>query len=228
MKRILVLDDDQEFRRVLRKMLDGSFEVLEASVPREAFQVISRFHPDLVILEESHGELCGQLRANPATRAIPVLMLVGGIGEEGADQRWMARVRSLNAGADDVLEQPFYPEELLARVRARLRSRDHEAIDRAEVVVGNLRLDPVTFSCRVGDGSVVLTPTEFELLRYFLERTNRVLARKQLLGDLWPDTVVTRRTIDTHVANLRKKLTGFDHAFETIYGAGYRLTGRES
>jgi two-component system phosphate regulon response regulator PhoB len=70
---------------------------------------------------------------------------------------------------------------------------------------------------------VVLTPTEFELLRYFLERTGRVIPRKQLLGELWAETVVTRRTIETHIANLRRKLRGFDHAFETIYGAGYRL-----
>jgi two-component system phosphate regulon response regulator PhoB len=226
MKRILVIDEDREFRGFLRTILQRHYEVLEAASPREALQVVARVHPDLVILDQSLDDVCRRLRAHPATRAIPVLMLVGVDDEAARGGTWSSRVRCLDDGADDAMDKPFYPEELLAKIRARLRSRDFELSVRAELSIGNLRMDPVTLAVEVSGRSITLTPTEFDLLRYFLERTDRVVPRKQLLGDLWPDAIVTRRTIDTHIANLRKKLHGFDHGFETIYGSGYRLTCR--
>jgi len=226
MKRILIIDEDREFRGFLRSVLDRHYQIVEAGSPREALQVIARSHPDLVILDQSLDDVCRRLRAHPSTRALPVLMLVGVEDDGTRTGSWASRVRCLEEGADDAMDKPFYPEELLAKIRARLRSRDFEVSVRAELSVGNLRMDPVTLMVGVAGRSITLTPTEFDLLRYFLERTDRVVPRKQLLGDLWPDAVVTRRTIDTHIANLRKKLQGFDHGFETIYGSGYRLTGR--
>ncbi|MBU6374434.1 MAG: winged helix-turn-helix domain-containing protein [Bdellovibrionales bacterium] len=223
MKRILIVDEDQSFRLLVKSVLTKEFEVLESVSSPEALQFIHRTFPDLILLDQSNAEMCKRLRSHPRTRSLPVLVLASADDCSTRAELSSERVRYLESGADDVLDKPFFPEELLAKVRARLRRKDSEANERAEVSLGNLRLDPVTFTVQIDGGSVVLTPTEFDLLRYFLERPGRVIPRKQLLGDLWPDAVVTRRTIDTHIANLRKKLQGFDHGFETIYGSGYRL-----
>ena len=227
MKRILVIDEDPQFRELLHAILAGKYEVLQAATSREALQAVVRSSPDLILLADSLHEVCQRLRVHPASRTLPILALVG-VEDEGSPRgaSWVSRVRCLDGGADDALDKPIHPEELLARIRARLRSIDLEISQKAELVVGNLSLDPATLQVRVDGREVILTPTEFELLRYFLERRERVIPRGLLLGDLWPDAVVTRRTIDTHVGNLRKKLWGFDHGFETIYGSGYRLTAR--
>jgi DNA-binding response OmpR family regulator len=92
--------------------------------------------------------------------------------------------------------------------------------------IGNLKLNPATREVQIDGREVKLTALEADLLQYFMARVGKVVQRKELLGSLWPDTVVTHRTVDTHVANLRKKITGFDHEFESIHGSGYRLKQR--
>ena len=134
-----------------------------------------------------------------------------------------SRVKGLDLGADDYITKPFQVRELVARIHARLRRLEQDRKAESAVVLGNLKLDSKSFQVWVNEESVKLTRIEFELLRYFLEHPNQVVDRQKLLGDLWPDAVVTNRTVDTHVANLRKKIKGFSYPLETIYGSGYIL-----
>lgn len=224
MKRILVADDELDIRELLAELLSPRFEVTLAENGRIALQKAMDSPPDLVLLDitmpEIEGtEVCRKLKAHPATCAVPIIMLTarGDVAE---------RVRGLKLGADDYIAKPFYPEELLARIDARLRSLKLQESVQSVTKIGNLTLDPATREVTI-DGKVSkLTALEAELLGYFMPRVNRVVPRKELLGDLWPDSVVSERTVDTHIANLRRKIPGFDHVFESIHGTGYRLRPR--
>jgi len=156
------------------------------------------------------------LRSQPLTRHIPIIMLTGEVALD-------SRVQALDFGADDYVCKPFQFKELIARINARLRRNQFYQKLEAEIHVGNLWMDPRSCQVRISDKPIKLTQLEFELLRYFLERPNQVVDRSRILGDLWPDAVVADRTVDTHIANLRRKIKEFNHSLETIYGAGYVL-----
>jgi DNA-binding response OmpR family regulator len=221
MKKVLIIDDDQDMLYLVSEMLRGQFQPLQATSGREGIAMAIRELPDAILLDvnmpEMDGfEVCRRLREQPKTVHIPILMLT-------AANSLDARVRGFEGGADDYISKPFQVRELLARINARLRRQKIEQKVSAEIQMGNLKLEPKSAQVFVEGRSVRLTQVEFDLLRYFLERPNQVIDRNTLLGDLWPDAVVTHRTIDTHMANLRKKIKGFNCPLETIYGAGYIL-----
>ncbi|OFZ18306.1 MAG: hypothetical protein A2X94_13155 [Bdellovibrionales bacterium GWB1_55_8] len=221
MKKILLVDDDTENLALIAQMLQPHYQAIQASSGREGIQLAVREQPDAILLDvnmpEMDGfEVCKKLREQPATRSIPILMLTTVTGLD-------SRVKGLDIGADDYIGKPFQSRELLARINARLRRQEMDRQTDGAIQMGNLILDPKSFAVKVADREVHLTRIEFEILRYFMERPNQVIDRNKLLGDLWPDAVVTNRTVDTHVANLRKKIRGFNCPIDTIYGAGYIL-----
>jgi DNA-binding response OmpR family regulator len=226
MKRILIADDESNIRELLTELLSPVFEVIVAHDGRQALQRALESVPDLILMDVTMPglkgtDVCEKLKAHPTTRTIPVVLLTahGDISD---------RVLGLNKGADDYITKPFHPDELMARIEARLRALrlGEEAV--VTTKVGNLSFDPVVREASVdGSEGVRLTQMEADLLVYFLSRAGRVIPRKQLLGDLWPDAVVSQRTVDTHIANLRRKLKGFDHVFESVHGTGYRLRSGE-
>lgn len=200
-------------------MLRTHYEPLTASSGKEGIQLAIQAQPCAILLDlnmpQMDGfEVCRKLREQPSTRMIPVLMLTTVNTQD-------SRVKGLNLGADDYIPKPFHLPELLARIQARIRR--HDLVERSEtpITLANLRIDPKSFGVWVNEAAVKLTQSEFELLNYLIERAGQVVDRQQLLGDLWPDVVVTQRTIDTHIGNLRKKLAGFKLQIETVYGAGY-------
>jgi two-component system alkaline phosphatase synthesis response regulator PhoP len=221
MKRVLIVDDDQENLQLVADLLRTEFQPFTAANGREGVLVAVREQPDLILLDvnmpDMDGfEVCKRLREQPGTRQIPIIMLTTASSLD-------SRVKGLDLGADDYITKPFQVRELVARIHARVRR--HEIDRKAETMIelGNLKLDSKSFQVLVNGESVKLTRIEFELLRYFMEHPNQVVDRQKLLGDLWPDAVVTNRTVDTHVANLRKKIRGFSYPLETIYGSGYIL-----
>jgi DNA-binding response OmpR family regulator len=221
MKKVLIIDDDQDMLYLVSEMLRGQFQPLQAVTGKEGINIAVREQPDAILLDvnmpEMDGfEVCKRLREQPKTYHIPILMLTAANSID-------SKVRGFEGGADDYISKPFQVRELLARINARLRRKSIDQKVEAEITMGNLRLDPKSCQVWVDNKGVRLTQVEFELLRYFLERPNQVIDRNTLLGDLWPDAVVTHRTIDTHMANLRKKIRGFNCPLETIYGAGYIL-----
>lgn len=221
MKKVLIVDDDQENLSLVADMLRADFQPLMAGSGRDGILSAVREQPDLILLDvnmpEMDGfEVCKRLREQPGTRQIPIIMLTTASSLD-------SRVKGLDLGADDYITKPFQVRELVARIQARLRRHEMDRKAESAVTLGNLKLDSKSFQVWVNEESVKLTRIEFELLRYFLEHPNQVVDRQKLLGDLWPDAVVTNRTVDTHVANLRKKIRGFSYPLETIYGSGYIL-----
>ena len=187
----------------------------------EAVRKLAAAPPDLVILDwmssgMSGPEICTGLRAEGATRMLPIIML-SGRGEE------VLRLRGFGAGADDFVVKPFSMRELIARVRALLR-RSRFAIERHVLTRGDLQLDHQTRRVRRGLRDVHLRPTEFRLLECLLERPGGVFSRQHLLERVWgPSVDITDRAVDVHVGRLRKALSNGRERdpILSVRGAGY-------
>ncbi len=221
---ILVVEDEPPLVEVLRYNLEK--EGYQVNVAEDGAQALHKVHeapPDLVILdwmlpELSGIEVCRQLREDPDSRDIPVIMLTAR-GEE-AD-----RVKGLASGADDYVVKPFSPAELLARVRAVLRRSTSSAPDET-LTYRDLVMDLAAHKVTRSGRSVHLGPTEFRLLRVLLKRPGRVFSREQLLDLAWGrDIYLEARTIDVHIRRLRKALNNPDEQdlIRTVRGAGYAL-----
>jgi two-component system phosphate regulon response regulator PhoB len=172
-------------------------------------------------------ELARTLKRNEQTAAIPIIVLT-------AKSEEVDRIVGLELGADDYITKPFSPREVVLRVKAVLRrARTNDvtstaaaptAADGQWLELGELRLDPEGYRLFVSGEEVLLTPTEFRLLRFLLERKGRVFSRGQLLTDIWGYAEeVDSRTVDTHIRRLRKKLGDEGDRIETVVGIGYRL-----
>jgi two-component system alkaline phosphatase synthesis response regulator PhoP len=174
---------------------------------------------DLVMPRLDGVETCALLRTHEATRHIPIIVLTGSSDFE-------LQLKAFDLGADDLLQKPFRPRELLARISTKLKRLDESKRPSSIIQCGDLEMDLDRFECRVNGDLVMLSVLEFNLLRYFVENINRVLSRETILQAVWRDAVVTDRTVDTHMTSLRKKIQNSSLGFVTLYGAGYVLKER--
>ena len=222
--RVLVVEDEPDIRDLLAFHLErDGYQVTRATTGREALRQLRAAPPDLVILDlmlpKLDGlEVCRRLRADPATAALPVIMLTAK-GDE------VDRVVGLEMGADDYVVKPFSPKEMLARVRAVLR-RAHAGVAGAPLAVGDITLDGATHQATVSGRPLALTPKEFDLLRARLEARGRVLSREFLLDRVWGYAragEIESRTVDVHVRRLRAKLGPEGERILTVKNVGYRL-----
>jgi two-component system phosphate regulon response regulator PhoB len=222
--RVLIVEDEDAQAEVLRYNFDREgFDVYVAGDGNHAIIAVEEQQPDLVLLDwmlpgKSGIALCQELRSRPETRALPIIMLTAR-GEE-AD-----RVRGFESGADDYVVKPFSPSELVARVRAVLR-RTRPSLSEERLVFGDIVMDLATHRVTRGGKNIHLGPTEFRLMRMFMERPLRVFTREQLLDQAWGrDIHVEIRTVDVHIRRLRKALGahGDDDVIRTVRGAGYAL-----
>ncbi|MEO9900038.1 phosphate regulon transcriptional regulator PhoB [Nisaea sp.] len=222
--KILIVEDEAPIVTLLRYNLEREgFEVLEAGDGEEAILLAMEKTPDLILLDWmlpllSGVEVCRRLRRTPETKGVPVIMLTAR-GDEGD------RIRGLNAGADDYITKPFSPSELIARIRAVLR-RTRPASDAETLEFEDLEMDLASHKVRRNNREIHLGPTEFRLLRYFLEHPGRVFSREQLLDRVWgPDIYVEPRTVDVHIRRLRKAINieAESDLIRTVRSAGYAL-----
>jgi two-component system, OmpR family, KDP operon response regulator KdpE len=219
--RVLVCDDEQQILRALRVILrEAGFEALPAATGEEALDVAAVRRPDaaivdLVLPDIDGVEVCRRLRE---WSAMPIIVL-SAVGEEDA------KVRALEAGADDYVTKPFGPRELVARLEAVLR---RVAPDREDSVihVEGLELDLAARVVRRDGDEIHLTPTEFDLLRVLVRNRGRLMTHRELLTSVWgtgygEDTQVLR----AHVANLRRKIEPADgpRYIKTDPRVGYRF-----
>jgi two-component system phosphate regulon response regulator PhoB len=222
--RVLIVEDEDAQAEVLRYNFDSEgFDVTVAGDGDEAMLAVEEQQPDLVLLDwmlpgTSGIAVCKRLRNHPETRALPIIMLTAR-GEESD------RVRGFESGADDYVPKPFSPSELVARVRAVLR-RTRPALSEERLVCSDIVMDLATHRVTRGGKYIHLGPTEFRLLRMFMERPHRVFTREQLLDKVWGrDIHVEVRTVDVHIRRLRKSLGahGEDDVIRTVRGTGYAL-----
>jgi len=219
---VVVIEDDPDILELIEYNLRREgFRVATAAGGRSGLAAIAREKPDLVLLDlllpGLNGlDVCRRLRADAATRDLPVIMVTAR-GEESDV------VLGLGVGADDYVHKPFSPRELVARVRAVLRrSRDRQRQRERPVVRGPLRVEPSRHRVTVDGRRLSLTPTEFRLLHFLALHPGRVYSRSQLLDRAIGDrAVVIDRNIDVHVRALRKKLGEHRGLIKTVRGIGY-------
>jgi DNA-binding response OmpR family regulator len=226
---ILIVEDDKDIADLIARSMHKAGHVTDIAASGTAvLPSVKARPPDLILLDlmlpGMDGLLvCQALRGDPATAAIPIIMLTAR-GEEGE------RITGLELGADDYITKPFSPRELSARVAALLRRAQRTAA--APTPGGVLRYGPLTIdverhSVHVDGTEVRLTAKEFLLLQYLLEHRGRVLSRDLLLSDVWGYQYTGgTRTVDVHIRRLREKLPLLTDAIVTIKQFGYRLEDR--
>lgn len=222
--RLLLVEDDPALAELLEFRFKGEgYQVSVTPDGDEALLLAREEVPDLVVLDwmiegTSGIEVCRRLRKDKATAHVPILMLTARGAEED-------KVRGLDIGADDYLTKPFSPRELLARVNAILR-RIRPALAGEILTVGDLSLDATAHKVTRQGKVMTLGPTEFRLLRHFMEHPGRVFSRGQLLDAVWGnDSEIELRTVDVHIRRLRKgiEIEGAADPVRTVRSAGYAL-----
>ena len=224
---ILVADIEGHTLTVLRRDLEQEgFSVLEARDGEQALQLTRTERPHMVLLDcmlpppLSGFEVCLRLRGDPVTRRLPI-MLLSALGAESE------RLRGFDSGADDFVTKPFSSAELIARIRAVLRRSRSTSVDETLQYAG-IKMDLVAHRVRRNGRDLHLAPTEYRLLRFFLENPGRVFSREQLLDRIWSqDISVELRTVDVHIRRLRKAINGprEPDLIRTVRSAGYGFDG---
>jgi len=220
---IVVIEDEELIAASVAARLEAEGFDVEISIDGPAgVATCERLEPDLVVLDLMLPGLDGieVCRRIQATRPVPVLILTARDTETDL-------LVGLGVGADDYMTKPFSPRELVARVRALLRRAEH-AVERAgeaseqPLEVGSLTVEPAARRTRLDGNEVHLTPIEFSLLEYLARRPGVVFSREQLLADVWHHVATSGvRTVDSHVASLRRKLG--EGVVRTARGVGYAL-----
>jgi two-component system alkaline phosphatase synthesis response regulator PhoP len=221
-ERILVVDDEANIVDLVSLYLErDGFQVESASDGVSAFEKIRANEPSLVVLDIMLPEMDGfeVCRKTRAISEVPIIMLTA--RDEDFD-----KIVGLELGADDYLTKPFNPRELVARVKAILRRSDRRKKSEDQPMqVGDVKLDPARREVTIGGEPVTLRTKEFDLLMTFFEHLGIVLSREQLLNLVWGyDFYGETRTVDVHVAHVRKRLAGSQNVrIETVTGVGYKL-----
>lgn len=222
---VLVVEDEEHIVTLLTYNLDKEgFSTMVALDGEDALLTAKERRPDLIILDWmlpklSGLEVCRQLRRDSGTRDIPIIMLTAR-GEEHD------RIRGFEHGADDYVVKPFSTSELIARVRAVLRRASPRTANDESLRFENVVMNLAAHRVSRGGRDIHLGPTEFRLLRHFLQNPGRVFSREQLLDIVWGhDVYVEPRTVDVHIRRLRKALNVEDEVdiIRTVRSAGYAL-----
>lgn len=224
---VLVVEDDAAIRDLLSFTLKQSnMSCHTAADGEQGLEYLKTQQPDMILLDWMLPGIDGiefirRLRANEFTANIPVIMLTA--KGESEDM-----VKGLGVGADDYVNKPFSPPELIARIKAVLRRcQDDDNDDSQKLQFSELVLDTKSHRVTVNDKRVELGPTEFRLLHFFMKNPERAYNRSQLLDYVWGDTVyIEERTVDVHIRRLRKALepSGHDNLVQTVRGVGYRFS----
>jgi DNA-binding response OmpR family regulator len=219
---ILVIDDEQNIIELARLYLEQEgFRVESANTGKAALDKVKAIDPALMVLDlmlpEIDGfEVCRRIRA---TSNLPIIMLTA--RDEDID-----KIVGLEIGADDYMTKPFNPRELVARVKAILRRSEHAATPGKAIRLGDLSIDPARREVLVAGQPIDLRAKEFDCLMTLAENKGIVLSREKLLELAWGyDFAGQTRTVDVHVAHLRKKISHSTAQIETVTGVGYKLVG---
>jgi two-component system, OmpR family, alkaline phosphatase synthesis response regulator PhoP len=219
---ILLVDDEPSILQLSRMYLEREgFEIQTLEDGAQAFQALERIKPALMVLDVmlpgmDGFEVCRRLRA--ADNQVPIIMLTA--RDEDID-----KILGLELGADDYLTKPFNPRELVARVKSILRRADKVAVsDSAPLRLADLVVDPARREVTLDGLPVELRTQEFELLHILAQNRGLVLTREKLLEKAWGfDFYGQTRTVDVHIAHLRRKIAASRVKIETVTGVGYKL-----
>jgi two-component system phosphate regulon response regulator PhoB len=224
MDRVLVVDDESDVTELLQYRLEQEgYRVATLNDPLGFVAKVREFEPDLMLLdimmpELSGIQLCRIARADPTIKHIPIIFL-------SARGEVEDRIKGLEAGAEDYVSKPFNTNELLLRISKMLKrsGAPSEPAGQSRIEIAGVVIDEDLHQLMVDGENVLLTATEFRLLKLLMERKGRVQSRDHLLVNVWHyDTDIETRTVDTHIRRVREKLGQYAHMIETVRGVGYR------
>jgi two-component system phosphate regulon response regulator PhoB len=222
---VLVVEDEEAIREMLGMVLEqAEFAVQAAADTQQAQALMAEQVPDLILLDWMLPGLSGvewarRLKKDKSLGEIPIIMLTARGEEED-------KIRGLDVGADDYITKPFSPRELVARIRAVLR-RSSKFGKAGRIEVGGILLFTDEHRVVIANHPVVLSPTEYRLLEFFLTHPDKVYSRSQLLDQVWGrSSFIEERTVDVHIRRLRKILAehGREEMIQTVRGFGYRFS----
>ena len=229
-QKILVVDDEQSIVTLLKYNLETAGYIVEVAYDgEEALEKVEKVQPDLIVLDvmlpKKDGiEVCKTIRSDK--NLVPILMLTAKDDE-------FDRVLGLELGADDYMTKPFSPRAVVARVKAILRRSQfvneaaNDAANEEDILIENIRIRPEFFEVYKDDELLELTPKEFELLLYLIERQGRVITREHMLNSVWNyEFAGDSRIVDVHISHLRDKLEENPKQpklIKTVRGLGYKL-----
>lgn len=229
-QKILVVDDEQSIVTLLKYNLETAGYIVEVAYDgEETLKKVETEQPELIVLDvmlpKKDGiEVCKTIRSDK--NLVPILMLTAKDDE-------FDRVLGLELGADDYMTKPFSPREVVARVKAILRRSqfvneiEKEDVDDEDIIIGSIRIRPEFFEVYKEDELLELTPKEFELLLYLIERQGRVITREHMLNSVWNyEFAGDSRIVDVHISHLRDKLEENPKQpklIKTVRGLGYKL-----
>jgi two-component system phosphate regulon response regulator PhoB len=217
---VLVVDDEEDVVEVVSHFLEQEGYNVEKAYDGEEALEKATAEIDLIVLDImlpglDGYEVCERLRSRVETETIPIIFLSAKTEEQ--DQ-----ISGLMMGADDYLTKPVSPQVIVAHVKAVLRRSGVE--ESKTIQVNNLTIYEDEYRAVLEDEDLGLTLTEFELLRYLVRHPRKAFTRQQLLETIWQDAMmVTERTVDAHIKNLREKLGSFARHIQTVRGVGYRF-----
>ena len=229
-QKVLVVDDEQSIVTLLKYNLETAGYIVDVAYDgEEALKKVKEVKPELIVLDvmlpKKDGiEVCKTIRSDK--NLVPILMLTAKDDE-------FDRVLGLELGADDYMTKPFSPREVVARVKAILRRSQianevvKDDVDDEDIVIDNIRIRPEFFEVYRDDTLLELTPKEFELLLYLIERQGRVITREHILNSVWNyEFAGDSRIVDVHISHLRDKLEENPKQpklIKTVRGLGYKL-----
>ena len=231
----MVVEDESDIREILKTLLEEEgFTVVALDNGLNLMEELQFNRPDLLLLDQilpgkTGIEAVREVRESEHFRRLPIIMVTGLSGEDD-------KVNALDLGADDYVTKPFYPKELAARIKALARRTDANMNDQRAAIVrpvtderivrDKLIIDFSAHRVTIDGQETALTLTEFKILGELLKQSGQVLTREKLRERALGNLNVTDRTIDVHMASLRKKLGTMGNQIETVRGVGYRFTDR--
>lgn len=219
-KTMLIVEDDVGLNKYLKELLlDNGFSVQTSFDGIQALNLIQKLPPDLVILDLGLPNMTGEAVCTEIRKKYPGVSVIILTAKDGVSDI----IQGLNLGADDYMTKPFVADELLARIKARLRHVDG---NQAKIRVGDLELDNETLEVQRDSKHIQLTPQEFKLLQYLMGNKGRILTRDMILNRVWLYSLdIETRVVDVYMGYLRKKIDqGFDKKLiHSVRGFGYMI-----
>lgn len=218
LKKVLIVDDYEDSCNMFKEILCGNYECLTTQDSTKTFELIDSYKPNLVLLDYRMPglqgiDICQRIRSTEELKYIPVIF-VSGVAT--VDEK----IKAFEMGADDFVSKPFHVKELILRIK-RLLERENEP--HSEFMVSNLKMNLITRRVYVDDHEVQLTPKQFDILKLLVESKNNLVSRERFLNEIWGDTEVTSRNVDSQINYLKRKIEHFKGKISAVPSQGYRL-----
>lgn len=222
-KKIVIVDDYEESCKLLAEILSSNYECSYTSDSTSAVKLINEKKPDLILLDYKMPgvmgvDVCRMVRASESTKNTPIIFVSGAATID-------ERIQAFETGADDFISKPFHVKELILRIKARLSEKGGEPM--SELLAANLRMNLLSRQIFVDNEEVSLTPKQFDILKLLLSAKNNLVTREKCLSEIWGDTEVTSRNVDSQINYLKRKISKFKGRIVAVPSLGYRLEAQD-